>query len=475
MVEASVLKNLWVQIAATFLGTLMAISNGMAYGWSAPMVPYLLSNQTHIPITRAEGERLETMLFIGAAAGLPTTVFVVNYFGRKGSMLLSSAVGCIYWTMILTTDKLWVIYIARFLSGMAGNMCFIGAPMYIAEIADHRIRGFLSASIYIMLLLGILTVYAAGALLPFYAVPTIGIVITSCEVILFPIMPESPYFYIYNNKDEKAMTSLRRLRPKTANIEKELAEIKMAVERQKTEKGRPQDLLLIRSNRYALLIMLLLNSMEHLVGISVIMMNVHVILEEAGTVYMKSSTAAILFAVIMLLGALCGSVIIDKFGRKFLLITSGSLTGISLLITTIYFHLKNTGHDVLFVSWIPIVCVMFYAATFKLGLGIVPIVMTAEIFPTTIKAIGMTIADLFYVLAAIASLEMYSALFDNFGIHAAFYLFTVCSFGTVLLVFLFIPETKGKTLEEIQLMLKGRRKSEVYHLEATNCDNLLVK
>ncbi|KAL1517431.1 hypothetical protein ABEB36_001196 [Hypothenemus hampei] len=451
------LKECWLQILATILGTLMAISNGMAYGWSAPIVPYFLSNSTHIPVTHHQGELLETFFLYGAAAGLPTSIFVVNRYGRKCSMILSSFIACICWLMILFTYNITVIYVARFLLGVAGNMVFIGAPMYIAEIAEPQIRGFLSASIYTMLLLGFVIVYSAGALLPFNVVPCIGIFLTASQVLLFPFMPESPYFYVYVNRMEDAQKSLTRLRTSTRNIELELEEIKKAIERQRSEKGRPQDMILIRSNRYALLVMFILNTSEHCIGISVILMNIHSILQEAGSIYMSSAMAAILFSIIMLATVILASTIIDKFGRKVLLITSGLLTGIALVIITIYFHLKNSGYDVRGISWIPIVCVMSYAFTFKLGLGLVPIVVTAEIFSSKVKALGMTIADLFYVIPAIVSIKIYTALVDNYGIHVPFYLFSASSFVAVTLIYFLVPETKGKTLEEIQLMLKGQK------------------
>lgn len=438
------------------------------------MIPYLTSNSSHIPITHQQGEFIETIFLWGGAAGLPSSILMVNRFGRKSSMILSSFVGCLCWIMILVTYNLYVVYASRFLAGMAGNMVFIGAPMYIAEIAEPRIRGFLSASIYTMLLLGFVIVYWAGALSPYYVVPVIGIVLCACQVVLFPFMPESPYFYVYTNRLEEASKSLRRLRSKTSNIDKEMEEIKLAIQRQKSEKGRPQDMILIASNRYALLVMLLLNATEHCVGISVIIMNIHMILDEAGSIYVSPSTAAILFSVIMLASACVASVIIDKFGRKFLLITSGLLTGVALSVMTVYFQLKHSGYDVRPISWIPVACVMSYAATFKLGLGIVPIVVTAEIFSAKVKAMGMTIADLFYVFPAIASISVYATLVNNYGIHVPFYVFSVCCFVAVGLIYWLVPETKGKTLEEIQLMLKGHRKSLVEEKQDRNALKTLI-
>lgn len=456
LADRKVLRDLLPQVVATILGTLMATSDGMTYGWTSPMIPYFLSNETHIVMTLDQAEWMETINMLGAAAGLPFTILGVDYLGRKTSMIISAIFGCICWILLLVSTNLYVIYFARFLAGMAGDMCFVAAPMYIAEIAVPKIRGFLASLIYLQMLLGIVIIYTTGSLLPYYVPPIIGIVLTSCQFILFPFMPESPYYYVYKNKEEKAKTALLRLRS-DPDIDKEITEIKQAVERQKTEKGRPQDLILIRSNRIALFIMFILNGSQHFIGISVILMNLHVILNEAGSIYIEPASAAIIFSVIMLVSAGIASLIMDKFGRKFLLVISESLTGVALLVMTIYFHLKHLEFDVIYVSWIPAACVMFYAATFKIGLGLVPIVVTAEIFPTTIKAIGMTIADCVYVVAAVISINIYSVMFKSFGIYAPFYLFTSCSFLMVIFTIFWIPETKGKTLDEIQLMLKGEK------------------
>lgn len=433
----------------------MAISDGMTYGWTSPMIPYLLSNASHIPdVTPSSSDWMETIVLMGAATGLPFTILGVNHLGRRKCMILSALTGCACWVVLLTTSSMAGVFVARFFSGMAGDMCFVAAPMYIAEIADYRIRGFLSAMIYLMMLVGMLLVYTVGALAPYMWVPVVGVALTACQVCLFPLMPESPYYLVYVGRVEEAARSLKRLRG-GAPVDAEMLEIQEAVRRQKLEKGRPQDLLLIDSNRKALLIMLILNGMQHFVGISVIFMNLHVILNEAGSVYLPTATAAIVFAVIMLCAASVASATIDKFGRKILLKLSSFLTGLVLFAIAVYFHLKNLQYDVVAVSWIPAVGVMVYAATFKMGLGLVPIVVTAEIFPTTIKAIGMTIADVIYVVASIVSIFIYSALFQTFGMHAPFYMFAVGSLFTTGFVHFFVPETKGKTLDEIQLMLKG--------------------
>ncbi|CAH1174078.1 unnamed protein product [Phaedon cochleariae] len=445
------------QFFAALIANLMAISDGMTVGWTAPMIPYFLSEDSHIRMTVIETEWLETYLLIGAIVGLPLTIYFVDRIGRKKSLLLSSFVLLVAWMMIALADKIEYIYIARVMSGMGGDMAFVAAPMYIAEIADQKIRGFLSSVIYLMMLIGVMTVYTVGPYLPFYVPSIIGGVLLTIELIVFSLLPETPYFLLFRNKIEEAEKSLIKFRSSSESIKEELREISVAVERQKLERGKPQDIVLVKSYRKAMLIMAVLNTAQQLSSINVILMNMHQILGEAGSIYVHPPIAAIIFAGLMLVAALSASCTIDNFGRKKLLVTSSILTSLSLLALAVYFHIKESGLEYRRISWIPIVSVMVYAAVYKFGLGMVPIVITAEIFASKMKAIGMTIADGVYVSMAICSIQLYNILKDNLGMHAPFYLFSLCAFLTSIFVIFFIPETKGKSLDEIQIILEGKR------------------
>ncbi|KAJ8954670.1 hypothetical protein NQ318_011361 [Aromia moschata] len=378
-------------------GTLYAISDGMTYGWTAPYIPYLISDESHIQTTKHEAEWLETALLLGSFSGLPLTIYLVDRIGRKKSLLLASFVVLLAWIAIALGNRIEYIFAARYFCGMCGNMAFVAAPMYVAEIADQKIRGFLSSIIYIMMLLGCLVVYCVGPFLPFYVSPIIGGTVAALELLTFSFMPESPHYLVSKNRIEQAKKSIEYFK-KNCDVEKELKDISETLERQSTEKGRIIDLILVSSNRKGLLIMTVLNGGQHLCAYTVILMNLHLILESAGSIYLESSLAAILFAAIMLGAACVASFTIDKYGRKALLIFSSVLTGCCLLSIAIYFHLKLIGYDILNISWIPVVSIMVYAAAFKIGIGLVPIVITAEIFPPKLKAIGMTLADAMFIV-----------------------------------------------------------------------------
>ncbi|KAF5308001.1 hypothetical protein FQR65_LT06569 [Abscondita terminalis] len=433
--------------------TVNAVSDGMHYGWTAPILPILEKPGSPVQITETDVVWLENIYMLGGFAGLPVTIFSVDKFGRKKSILIACVQNIVSWILIAFASSVEYLYVARFLSGMAGDVAFVSAPMYIGEIADKKIRGILGSCIYFMMLLGIMILYAVA---PFVSIPASSAVACSfliIQLVTLPFMPDSPYYLLLKGDTEGANRALQRLRS-TKNVEKELEEISSAVQRQKTERGRPIDLFIIKSNRKALLIMTMLNATQHFSSISVMLMNVHSIIDD-GASMLSSSTAAIIFSALMFVALIISANLIDRLGRKVLLCSSGILTGLSLLLLASYFAVKNADIDVSSYNWIPVAAVMFYAISFRYGLGTVPIVMTAELFPTSVKAMGMTLSDCSYVLFSVASIYMYQHLRVEYGLHVPFFIFSSWCFLAAIFSLIYIPETKGRTLEEIQQILKG--------------------
>lgn len=440
------------QLFAVLAGTINAISDGMQYGWSSPAMKVLESPDSPVEITKDDEVWLELCYLIGGLFGLPLTIYLIDSVGRKYSVLLSSVAGVIGWICIGAGTDVTHLLIGRFILGMTADIAFNASPMYIAEIAHPNIRGFLAGIIYLMMLLGVVIIYCIGPIFPIYASSLIGCSLLVLQLIVFPFMPESPYFLIYVDKYEKAKKSLKALR-NGKDVTDELNDIQKAVERQKTERGRPQDLILVKSNRKACLIMLLLNSTQHFVGITTMIMNMQQILDAAGATFIPAPVASIIFSCLMLFSATTATCIVDKCGRKVLLVLSGIMTSISLFVMAAYFHVQSLNYD-LGMNWIIMVAVMVYAVVFKLGLGIVPIVMTAELFPARVKGMGMSVSDGVYVICSTISVYLYKYLESTSGIYVPFYLFACCAIGATTLIAFYIPETTGKTLDEIQMILK---------------------
>lgn len=463
-------KGTFPQVMAAFFATVGAISDGMQFGWSAPFLPILQADDSPIKITESDIDWLESVYMIGGLAGLPITIYMVDKIGRQKTVLFASSSSFTAWVLIGIANNVYYLYVARFLTGLAADVAFVAGPMYVAEIADQKIRGFLAGVIFLMMLGGFLILYGVAPFVPFYVCSIIGGIIVGIQLIGVPFMPDSPYFLVSKGKNEKAKRHLQKLRGHE-NVDKELAAITVAVERQKTERGKPQDLFISKSNRKAVIVMTVLNIAQHFSGMTVILMNLHSILTAAGSVYVSSNVAGIIFSGIMLTAGIITVFMIDRIGRRVLLAFSSFLSGFSLLVLAIFFTLQKHGYIGNATTWIPIASVMVYAAVFKSGLGIIPIVMTAELFPAKVKAMGMALADFIYLMAGFASIQLYSA-FKVYGMDIPFYIFAVATLLTAVFSVTYVPETMGKSLEEIQFILKGEpfpksHKEDNYEMDET--------
>ncbi|GLV36011.1 uncharacterized protein CBL_09772 [Carabus blaptoides fortunei] len=452
-------RRYWTQFLAVFTASLGPISNGMEFGWASPAVPILSNSSSQLQLTHDDSFWVETLYIIGGVCGLPVTFVLLQYLGRKKSLIASECVSVICWVLVATSSSVSQLLAARFISGMAANIIFVGLPMYTAEISEPAIRGFLGSFVYIMSIFGILLSYSVIPFMPIYASSIIGGCICLSMILTFSWQPESPYYLLLKGRKDQARAELERLRF-TDNIDAELDEISKAVERQNAERGRPIDLISSPSNRKAILVMTVLNTAQNFCGMTVITMNAQSILQSSGTVS-SIELSAILFGLTMFLSSVLGSVLIDKFGRKFLLISSTLLASIFLAILTGFFIAKDElGADTDGYTWIPFFATIAYAFAFKYGMGLVPIIVTAELFPTSVKSMGMVLSDMWFTVSATLSIKLYYATSISMGMYFPMTIF--CCFGifTVFFVHFYIPETKGKTLEEIQMILKGKATKE---------------
>lgn len=431
-----------------------AFSDGMNYAWTSPTVPKLQQSDAPFKIAQGQAVWLEVLITIGGLFGILGTLYLVDKIGRKHTIMLASAFGCCGWILIACARTIYLVFLARFIVGMAADAAFVATPMYIAEMADERIRGRLGGLVYVMMLCGVLTVYSVAPFVPIYACALVGFAATTLQMVSFSFMPESPYYSLVRGDRDAARVSLKWLRLKD-DVDDELEAISEAVGRQQAERGQPQDLLLVKSNRKAMIIMTVLNAAQHFCGILVILMNLHTILMKAESVFLTENTTGIIFALLMLVFATLSAVLVDYFGRKFLLTTSALLTSLALFLLAAYFTAKEAGIDTTNFSWLPTFAVMFYAAVYRLGVGLVPIIMSAELFPTSVKAMGMTYADAVYVVFACLVLFVHDCTAKVFGLHVPFFVYAVFSVLTAIFCVVYVPETKGKTLEEIQMLLRN--------------------
>lgn len=154
------------------------------------------------------------------------------------------------------------------------------------------------------------------------------------------------------------------------------------------------------------------------------------------------------------------TLVVDRLGRKILLLVSIIVMALSTFTLGVYFYLKDNVHeDVSSIGWLPLVSMSAFIIIFSLGFGPIPWMLMAEIFPSKIKGTACSLATLVNWLCVFLVTKLFPLLNGAVGIGPTFWCFTVCSiFGTAFVLFL-VPETKGKTLLEVQEMLSGNSPS----------------
>lgn len=305
--------------------------------------------------------------------------------------------------------------------------------------------------------IGAIMIYILGPFTPYFATPIIGSVIVLTELILLTLIPESPLFLMKKDRESEAKEALSFFKS-YKNIDNEVRDIKEMLDQQKDKnKTNLKDILRVKSYRNAFLIIIIINLAPQLLGYTAMLMNLHTILESAGSVYMEPSVAAILYGAIMFIASIFCCLAVDRFGRKILIIVSALVSGFCVLSLGVYFHLKQMGFNIIRLSWIPIASVMTFALFFKVGIGIVPVILTAEVAPSAFKALGMGVGDGLMILGSLLAVQLYQFVSKTVGIFLPFYIY--CAWAVVLIVFtcIYIPETKGKDLYEIERILGGEK------------------
>lgn len=437
---------------------------GMHFSWPSPALPVILSDDFPVNISSEESSYIALVAPLGDLIGAPIAGWLADTIGRKNSILLSALPTLTAWMIIAFASSTWMFCIGRIFAGIAEGFFYIIFPMYMGETTEPSIRGVIGGSLPVSLMLGMLLINAYVPFLSIRDSSIISAVIPVLLIICFAWMPESPYYLIMKGKMEEAKKALYFLR--RCNVDKDLEVLKSDVRRQMSERGTLKDLFYIRSNRKAFFIVIGVRIVQQFSGLTAWSMYTQTIFAQAGA-DLSPVLASCIYALTQLFTTCWCSLLLDKYGRRPLLILSCLGSGIILIIGGVYFYLQqNTDVDISSVTWIPIAVMMAYVVCFCIGLGTVPSVILGEMFSTSVKGKALCIICMIYSLVISGTSKLFHFMTITFGLYSPFFFFAVtCLLGMVFSYYV-LPETKGKTLEEIQQNLKGID-NQAFELEAT--------
>lgn len=426
----------------------------MLLSWTSPSIPQLQSEDAKVLITNSEGAWLASAHGIGCILGSFVGASLVDRLGRKFCILIGSPLYFTCWMAIFFAENFATLASSRVLAGFTDGFVFLAVPFYICEIADPNIRGLLAANISLMTVFGYMLINILGS---YFDIATTAIISSTIPVIHFAIfywMPESPHFFIMRDRKEDAKRSFLAFKG-LKDVDDRFEKLVEVVKDEVANKGKFWQLFTINSNRKALFIVLMLRSIQQLCGIGAITVYAQTIFKESSEEISPHLSSIVYFSVQTSL-VVISSLLVDKLGRKPLLLLSIIGSGIALTTQAVYFHMKNyTDYDLSSVGFIPLGALLLYVVFFNAGLWSIPMLLLGELFPSNVKAFALALAEVHFGLITIVISKSFQLLTDCIGMQVPFFVFASCCLLGVVFIVYAVPETKGKSLEEIQQWLKG--------------------
>ncbi|XP_062018553.1 sugar transporter ERD6-like 7 [Rosa rugosa] len=433
----------WMVYLSTFVAVCGSYEFGCCAGFSSPTQDAITED---LSLSLAEYSMFGSLLTFGAMIGAITIGPIADFIGRKGAMRLSGALCVAGWLAIYFAESIWPLDIGRLANGYGMGAFSYVVPVFIAEIAPKNLRGRLTAANQLMICAGVSVSYIIGLVVSWRALALIGLI--PCAVIIFGLffIPESPRWLAKIGKHKEFEVALQKLRGEDADVSHEAAEIQDYIATlDHLPKAKMLDLFQRRYSR-SVIIGVGLMVCQQFGGINGVCFYVSSIFELAG---FSSSIGTITYAILQVVVTGIGAAVMDKAGRKPLILISGSGLVLGCVLTAISFFLKVNDMALGAVGALAVTGILVYIGSFSIGMGAVPWVVMSEIFPINIKGQAGSLATLVNWFGAWLCSYTFNFLM-SWSSYGTFILYAAINgLGIVFVVFL-VPETKGKTLEQIQ-------------------------
>ncbi|OPC01221.1 MFS transporter [Elizabethkingia ursingii] len=435
-----------------YKATLVASVGGLLFGYDTAVISGAIGfMRSFYQLSDIMTGWVASCALLGCIAGAMYSGKLSDRTGRKKVLMLSAVLFTISSIGTAMAPNLWFFVLFRIIGGMGIGIASMLSPMYISEMAPASVRGRLISVFQLGIVTGILVIYFVNAYIAgihneAWNISTgwrwmfgSGIIPSVIFILLLLTVPESPRWLASQKKQSEALAILSQINGNTA-AQQELDSINESLKDE-----APFSLASLKGSKLkkALITGILLAVFSQFTGINAIMYYAPEIFKSTGTGTDSAFIQTILVGVINVVFTLVAIKYVDSWGRKKLLLTGISGMTVCLFIVGLAFYTQQQGYLVL-------IAILGYIAFFAMSLGPLTFVVIAEIFPTKSRATAMSIATFFLWLAVFLVSQTFPILIGSIGSAYTFWLYTLISVLAFLFIRKSIPETKGKTLEEIE-------------------------
>uniref|UniRef100_A0A182NGP0 Major facilitator superfamily (MFS) profile domain-containing protein n=1 Tax=Anopheles dirus TaxID=7168 RepID=A0A182NGP0_9DIPT len=440
---------------------IISLSLGTAIGWLSPFLPLLISADSpldHGPVTDVQATWIASLLCIGAFGGTFLFGWSAEKFGRKASLLATAVPLIGFWGCVAFGTTVEVLYVARILAGLGAAGVFLLVPMYITEIAEDRIRGTLGSFFILFLNIGTLVSFVMGSYLSYHLTAYILFSFPILFLALFLQFPETPQYLIRRNRVRDAESSLKYLRGYTSTpdhlemLRSEMDSLLVQVSGEKDSTEQHNSISFAdfapQSARKALLIGLVLVSLNQLSGCFALINYTAQIFADSGS-DLDPNMAAIVVGAIQIIGSYGSTIIVDRCQRKHVYIATSFFAAIGLFAMGTHGYLKSQHVDVSAINWIPVASLSFVIFIASVGLLPLTFVILSEILPPKVRGLGGSLCTAFLWTISFLVVKYFPVMVELIGLHGCMWVFSAVCLTAGLFNAIFIPETRGRSIEQI--------------------------
>ncbi|WP_244226770.1 sugar porter family MFS transporter [Paenibacillus protaetiae] len=430
----------------------IAAIGGLLFGFDTAVVSGAIGFLSdRFDLSKFEEGWAVSSLIVGCVVGAGFSGMLSDRFGRKKVLIVAALLFIIGSIGSAIPDTFSFYVIARMVGGLGIGITSTLCPLYNAEIAPAKYRGRLVALNQLATVAGISLVYfvnsgIAGMGDDAWDVANawrwmfgVGVVPGLLFMVLLFFVPESPRWLIKQGKSLEALNILLKIHGEE-DARKEVLEIKESFKQENSSLKQ----IFSPGLRVALIVGVVLAVLQQVTGINAVLYYAPEIFQSMGTGTDSSLVQTIFIGVVNVLFTILAIWLIDKVGRKLLLLVGSGLMTICLAVIGLAFH---TGHTT---GPLVLVFILIYVAAFAVSLGPVVWVVLSEIFPNRIRGRATAIASMALWAADYAVSQSFPPLLDSAGPAPTFWIFGVMGVITFFFTLRVVPETKGKSLEEIE-------------------------
>lgn len=436
-----------------FLGAL----GGLLYGYDTGVISgALLFIKNDIPLTHITKGLVVSSMLVGAIFGSGASGPLSDKLGRRKLVFIISIVFIIGALILSFAQSMIVLVIGRFIIGLAVGGSTAIVPVYLSEMAPTDTRGSLSSLNQLMITIGILASYLVN-----YAFADmeawrwmVGLAVVPSVILMIGVyfMPESPR-WLLEHKSEKAARKVMAITRKQGEIDKEIDEMKEIIHISESTWTVLKSIWL----RPVLVIGCIFALLQQIIGINAIIYYAPTIFSQAGLGDATAILGTVGIGSVNVIVTIFAIMIMDKIDRKKLLITGniGMVSSLLIMATLVW----TIGLDSTVGAWIIVACLTMFIVFFAFTWGPILWIVLPELFPMRARGAATGIATLSLSIGSLLVAQFFPMLTSVMGIEQVFLIFAVIGIFAMIFVIKYLPETRGRSLEEIEVDLRNRTSS----------------